>query len=292
MRKAPQALINLINAGGYEPIKLFKLKRRDGTINAYTEHDVSVEVDLNDGDGPILYNSGIAVTPTEFSISEGTQVDSGSLEGALFDVEANFGITRQDALKGLYDGAVITVADCHLSDPSLGGVILSTQIVGDITVRDSTWIYNTRSFISYFDARVSTKIQPQCRKAFGSPECGYDLTNQIHDLSVTSINDSSRFEVSQTFERDYFRGGVVEVLTGRNSGVTFDINSSGVGTDAEIEMSGPAFFAFQVGDTLRLTRGCNKTQSDCAMYDRLFFFGGFKDVPGGNIRNQRGTRTS
>ena len=286
MKSVSAGLQAVIDAGEVKWAFIWKLKRRNGVIYAYTEHDRPLDVDLGDGDGLVSYQPGTISTPSEPDQSIGVKVDSADLEGAT-GLISGFGINKDDIVAGRFDGAEITTAHCHWPEPGLGGMIASVHYAGDAVDNENTFSISSRSLISRFDARPTIKIQPECRHEFGSTACGYDLSGQIHAGAITAITDARRYVSDVVQAAGYFDYGVVEFTTGRNAGLKYDVNSSD--DLGAIEMSGPPKLPISVGDQLILTRGCKKDKPACVAYANFINFGGFPDVPGGKIRNQKGT---
>ena len=287
MKTVSIGLQNVIDAGEVKWAFIWKLKRRNGVIYAYTEHDQSLDVDLGDGDGLVTYQPGTISQPSEPDQSIGVKVDSADIEGATGLIDG-FGVNKDDIVAGRFDGAEITTAHCHWPQPNLGGMIASVHYAGDAEDNENTFSISSRSLVSRFDARPTIKIQPECRHVFGSTACGYDLTGQTHTGAITVITDARRYESDVIQTAGYFDYGRIEFTTGRNAGVIYDINSSdGAGG---FEMSGPPRLPIAVGDQLILTRGCKKDKPACVGYSNFINFGGFHAVPGGKIRNQRGVK--
>lgn len=78
----------------------------------------------------------------------------------------------------------------------------------------------------------------------------------------------------------YFTYGVMEWLTGENSGVRTEIHRhSKVGAD-NFELLEAMPYAIQVGDTFKVLAGCDKTRTTCrTKFDNLFNHRGFPDLP-------------
>lgn len=286
MKTVSAGLQAVIDAGNVQWTFIWKLKRRDGIIYAYTEHDQPLEIDLLDGDGPITYQPGTISEPSEPDQSLGVKVDNADLTGATGLIDG-FGINKDDIVAGRFDGAEITTAHCHWPDLSLGGMIASVHFAGDAVDREQTFSISSRSLVSRFDARPTIKIEPECRHEFGSTECGYDLSGQTHAGAITVQTDARRYVTDVIQAADYFGYGVLEFTTGRNAGIKYDINTSGAA--GEVELSGPPRLPVSIGDGVLLTRGCAHNKSACISFNNMINFGGFPSVPGSKIRNQRGT---
>jgi len=286
MKSVSAGLQAVIDAGDVQWIFIYKLKLRNGDIKTYSEHDQPLNVDLDDGDGATVFEPGTITEVSSPDSSLGTSIDSKDFNGAMQVIDL-FGLDKDDIVSGRLDGAELTAARCHHPNPALGAMIDSFQYVGDVSSKENIFELSTRSLISRFDARATFKIQPQCRWEFGSVECGYDLTGQTHTGEVVSQTDARRIVTDIIQASNYFEYGVLEFTSGRNTGLKYDVNTSG---DAgEIELSGPPRLPIQDGDEITCTRGCKKNKAACVGYGNFVNFGGFPYVPGVKLRNQRGT---
>ena len=286
MKSVSAGLGSIIDAGEFQPVLIYKVKLKDGTIYAYTEHDQALSVDLSDGDGAVIFKPGTITENTEFDQTAGARVDSGELVGVtgLIDMA---GVSRDDILAGRLDGATITTASVHWPDPSLGPLIHAVHDAGEVVDGDDVFSLETRSILDRYNGPVTVKIAPECRHTFGGAACGYDLTGQVHTGEITGITDARTFVTDIVQVQDYFAYGRLKFTTGRNSDKTYDIIADdGAG---EVELNAPPFLPVAVGDAITLTRGCRKDRTACENYSNFARFGGFPDVPGSKIRNQRGT---
>jgi uncharacterized phage protein (TIGR02218 family) len=286
MKTVSAGLQAVIDAGEVQWAFIWKLKRRDGIIHAFTEHDQVLSVDLLDGDGTVAYQPGTISEPSEPDQSLGVKIDNADLTGATGIVNGS-GVDKNSIIAGRFDGAEITTAHCHWPDTTLGAMIASVQYAGDAVDREQTFSISSRSLVSRFDARPTIKIEPECRHEFGSTECGYDLSGQTHTGIITALTDARRYVTDVIQAADYFGYGVLEFTAGDNYGVKYDINTSGAA--GEIELSGPPRLPVSIGDGVALTRGCAHNKTACTGFNNIINFGGFPSVPGTKIRNQKGT---
>lgn len=288
MKTVSAGLQAVIDAGQAQFVLIYKIKLKNGTIYAYTEHDQALDVDLSplDDDGLVTYLPGTITENSSFDHTTGTRVDSAELSGVTGLINMA-GVTRDDILAGRFDGAVITTARVHWPDPTLGGMIEAVHDAGDVTDQDGVFKLSTRSILDRYSAPVTVKIAPECRHVFGGSACGYDLSGQTYSGQISAISDARTFVTSVVQAQDYFAFGRLEFTSGRNAGKIYDILSDdGAG---EIALNAPPYLPVAIGDTVTLTRGCRKDRVACEGFDNFARFGGFPDVPGSKLRNQRGT---
>lgn len=88
---------------------------------------------------------------------------------------------------------------------------------------------------------------------------------------------------------DWFaNGGVVKFLTGNNAGLYFSVRAYTHSTK-RVQLWAPARWTVQVGDTLEISPGCNKTFAMCKdRFSNTINFRGEKDLPGADLLNGAG----
>ena len=285
MKSVSAGLEAVIDAGKFQPVLIYKIKLRDGTIYAYTEHDQILNVDLGDGDGAVDYVPGTITQNSEFDQSVTTRVDSSDISGVTGFIHPQ-GVDRDAILAGRFDGSEITTARVHWPDPSLGGMIIAVHDAGEVTEQDGQFRLDTRSILDRFNGPVSVEITAECRHTFGDALCGVPLGDKTHSGTITGLVDARTFTVDVTATvGSTFAYGRITFDTGRNSGKTYDIlsdNGSG-----QIALNAPPFLPIAIGDNVTLIEGCNKA-SDCQRYNNYARFGGFPNVPTSLIRSQSG----
>lgn len=104
-------------------------------------------------------------------------------------------------------------------------------------------------------------------------------------FEVASVIDNRTFTVTDDgdFPNDWWRLGLVEWLTGINTGLKMDIKSHGT-TGGEFTLFEPMRLGIAVGDVFLATAGCDKfrdTAHGCVnKFRNIMNFRGFPDVPG------------
>ncbi|MDQ1326709.1 MAG: hypothetical protein QG564_1845 [Campylobacterota bacterium] len=92
--------------------------------------------------------------------------------------------------------------------------------------------------------------------------------------------------ITKKIVSEYFKDGVVEWLTGNNAGLKFDIKTY---RPNYVHIHDAAVFQIQVGDTYKISAGCDKLASTChGRFNNIINFYGFNLIPG-NDRMITGT---
>ncbi len=103
-------------------------------------------------------------------------------------------------------------------------------------------------------------------------------------MTVTAVTDERSFTTTNGAGRanDYFNQGTVTFTSGALAGCRpVEVFDWSVGGLVALWTGLPE--APQIGDTLELRRGCDKTRATCRdTFDNAINFRGFADVPGGD----------
>ena len=101
--------------------------------------------------------------------------------------------------------------------------------------------------------------------------------------TVSAVTDRRVFDVTNAnLADDVFNWGVVEWLTGDNAGRRIEIKDWDQSSQ-EVTTALSSFYDIQVGDTLTMTVGCDKSRSPttgCKAFDNVINFGGYPEIPG------------
>src|SRR5437762_820254 len=90
-----------LQSGATTLCRCWRLRRRDGTVLGFTDHDVALVFDS------VTYEPAAGFTASEIPASLGLNVDTAEITGALLSPF----LTEADLNAGLYDGATI---ECFL----------------------------------------------------------------------------------------------------------------------------------------------------------------------------------
>lgn len=151
----------------------WKLKRRDGVVLGFTEHDLDIVFDLgpydaNDSDGAVTYSASNAYARASISSSAEFNVDDLDIVGVL-DSAA---ITAPDIRAGRYDFAEVKIFEVNWADLSQGPLKLRRGDIGEITVKDGAFVGELRGLLQRYAQPIGDLYGPACRVDLGSTKCG------------------------------------------------------------------------------------------------------------------------
>lgn len=175
-RNIPAAQATHLALSAHTLARCCKIKRVDGTILGFTEHDRTLSVDLagylpGDADGAISYVPTDAVeftSPRQAASLAGSGVE---LNGAIQDAR----ITEEDIRAGLYDGATITIFFVNWTAPTTP-IIWFHGNLGEAALEESQFSLESVSLAAKTSRVACNTIKRTCRADFGDSLCGVPLS--------------------------------------------------------------------------------------------------------------------
>ena len=252
----------------------WRIERKDGTIMGFTDHDSNLQFNSE------TYRAASGFTPSSISSNANLAVDTQDVEGILSDDS----ITEEDILAGLYDSAQIDIFMLNYADISQGELRLKRGWLGEVTLKNNQFSAEVRGLTQRLTQTIGDLYSPSCRATLGDGKCRVNLEEHQFATTITSVQSRLRFTCSDlTNESDEFTGGTIEFSSGTNSGLGMEIKAHALvaGGGADISLALPMPYDVQAGDSVTVTRGCDKTLSTCKnRFDNILNFRGEPHVPG------------
>lgn len=272
MRTVASGLAGHITSGATTRCNMVRLDLVDGTTLAITDHNKDLSFNL--GDGAATYSAKTGILPSDLSLSTGFDPDDVEITGPIGDL-----VTKAAVLGGRYDDAIARFFQVNWADLAQGSIPLLKGKVVLAQVEGGRFKLTIHSEISRFQQEVGRTITPYCDADFGDARCGYSVP--VVAATVTAVTDARQFTVSfsGSYANDYFNKGTVYFLTGALAG-TRKVEVSDWTAGGAVTLWTELAEAPQIGDTLELRQGCDKTRAACLVYDNVVNFRGFPDVPG------------
>lgn len=256
----------------------WRLTRRDGLVLGFTDHDRDLAF------GATTFRARAGLEAAEITSELGLTVGGGEVSGALSSTE----ITQEDIAAGLYDDANVEAWLVNWSDVSQRQ-LLDVATIGEIKRGEDTFITELRGIAHRFDQEQGRLYRSACAADLGDIHCGVDLNASAYWAAASVSAPRGRLGCLTDGVSDYsegwFTGGIIHWLSGLNAGLTGEIKLHARVTDGdEILLWQPAPHDIAVGDTFRLTAGCDKTFSTCrAKFANTVNFRGFPHLPGNDF---------
>lgn len=275
MRTLSGPLAAHIATNTHRRVMMLRLDLKDGTSIGLCDHDKTLNFDL--GDGAIDYEPNTGIVTSDITWTTGFDADDVEIIGPIADI-----VTRAGVLGGRFDDAVARLffVDWQNLDSGAGKLLKGRVVLGEIN--GGQFKLTIHSNVSRFAQRIGRTVTGICDAEYGDARCGaIPLTLAATVAGVTSRRVFS-VTFTGTYANDFFNFGRVSFDTGDLAGVRpieiFDFTG---GTDTgAVKLWTPAAELPQIGDTLTLTQGCEKTRTACMAYANIDNFRGFPEVPG------------
>lgn len=254
--------------------RAWALTRRDGTVLGFTDHDRDLTFE------GITFKADTGLTAQALSQSTGLSMDNTEALGALSDAA----MREEDIRAGRYDGAKIEAWLVNWADTSVRHMQFRGYL-GEVTRTAGAFRAELVGLAETLNQPQGLVYQKPCSAVLGDQRCGVitnDPSYQV-DLSVVAV-DGANITVAggDAYATRWFERGRIEVMSGAATGLIGAIKNDRLeGTQRKIEMWDSLRADVAVGDTLRLTAGCDKREKTChTKFDNIANFRGFPHLPG------------
>jgi uncharacterized phage protein (TIGR02218 family) len=249
------------------------ITRKDGVKLGFTDHQYSFVINS------VTYTPQQATDPSSLQSDSRASVDNMEIVGVLSDA----GLAKNDILIGKFDNAkldIFIVDYTNLPTTATPGdtIWLKTMILGNTKIEDDIFRIECRSLADYLNKQIVELTSPTCRAQFGDSRCQKNLTGLQTVTTVSGFADLRNLTVTATgFSPNYFQYGKIEWLSGALNGYIADISTS---TGSALTLYGKVPLAIGIGDSVRVTAGCNKLFDTCVGFANAINFQGEPHVPG------------
>lgn len=268
----------------------WRVVRLDGSEFFFTDHDRLITESETAGGSPELTFtpvnsfSGLARKQTE-----GLSVDNITLFGLIDGGSPTIGISEADVLAEIWSDASVTIwLAVWTADTSVGLLPLNEGTIGPMTFRTHSFEAELRGIAERLQRATHRTYQLTCDAVLGDTRCGVSLDGSPSfrsTVNVAATADDRSFSVDFTGQTaNWFQYGTIEFLTGNNAGLKREIISHTLNADSPVTenlillISMP--FEVTAGDSVRLTAGCDKRATTCAIkFSNKDRFRGFDMIP-------------
>jgi uncharacterized phage protein (TIGR02218 family) len=253
---------------------LWRVERKDGQSFGFTDHDVDIVFD--DGNGLLTYEAETGYSRTAISLSIGLGVDNIDLRGFL----SSDSITEQELRAGVWDNAQVFISQVNHQDLSQGQLKLLRGTLGEVSIGDESFNVELRSLSQPWQQTITRVYTPNCTADLGDARCKVDLSAFRQTGTVASVVDARTITTTGISGADDFHNyGLLTFTSGPNEGSSLEINNWMLSTETLRTWLGFPFEP-QVGDTIEVIPGCNKTTDHCInKFDNIENYRGFPTVP-------------
>lgn len=282
MRSPSTAMRAHLDASASTFCNCWRLARKDGTIEGFTDHDRDLSF------GGVTYRAASGLTATQIEASVGLAVGSGEVVGAL----QSDGLCERDLAGGLYDGAGVEIwlVDWRDADNRL---LLDATTIGEVTRSEFAFRAELRSLAHLFDETRGESFQRGCSADLGDARCKVDLgaapfhtTGVVLALAHLALAHGAIIAgLASEFADEFFTGGSLTFTSGANAGARVTVKShrrsgENAGIALWSQLAGPV----ASGDTFAIVAGCDKSAASCERkFSNIVNFRGFPHMPGNDV---------
>lgn len=268
-------LLAHLGTGVTTTCRCWALTRRDGVVMGFTDHDRALAFE------GVTFRPDTGLSALALQQSTGLSVDNTEALGALSDAA----IREADIEAGRYDGAGLRAWLVNWQDVEARALIFAGTI-GELWRAGGAFEAELRGLTDALNVPLGRVYQKSCSAVLGDRDCTFDLDTPGYvaerPAEVVEENRVFRFGEMGGFEEDWFRHGVIRVLSGAAAGLIGLIKRDRMeGAGRVIELWQPLGATVVQGDALRIEAGCDKRMQTCQFkFDNLLNFQGFPDIPG------------
>ena len=257
-----------------------RIQLLNGNTIGFTDLDDDLEIN------GVRYLAGASIEPTATAQNRGFEIDNARIQ-LLRD---NPLLTPEMIVSGVANESRISLLLANYVNQSQAYTLLN-GFIGEVDMTEGMIDIEINSVTQRLNKPVTRLTSPICPFEFGGARCGLDLdalgyrASSVPIAGFRNVNSSgSRDELFFTLNMagitfnisDELRRGFIEVETGANRGLRFDIEDYTVdGDELVITAFGHVSEAITQSDTVTITRGCSKTREACESYSNIPRFGGF-----------------
>lgn len=289
-----EQLLQHLESGATTTCRAWQVTRRDGLVLGFTDHDRDLSFE------GVTFRADSGLTAGMLQHSSGMSVDNTEVIGAL----SNDAITEIDLRSGRFDGAEVTIWLLNWRNPE-ERVVRFRGTFGEIQIAQGEFRVDLRGLTEPLNQARGLVYQPACSAILGDSRCKVDLNNPAFLLETTikGIGRAGQYILNEQpdFAEHWFEWGKVTVTTGAALGLQSSIRSDKTTAQGRsIELMTDFNIVPEIGDTLALFAGCDKTGPTCrAKFSNFLNFRGFPHIPGNdwmastpasNQRNDGGSR--
>lgn len=248
---------------------------KDGAIFGFTDHDQAINI------SGVAHDPQTGFNATAAEAELGLAIATMDLEGALRSDK----ISADDLRNGKFDDAEVKTSLVNWNDPSQS-VLLRKARIGKIEISAGAFKVELQSITQSLDKKRGRIVRRNCDAELGDTRCRKLVTTGAYQAVgvVTLVINSTDFSASglQSFETQWFEGGSIEWLSGANIDVISSVaRHEKTSTNARISVWLPTNQTIEIGDSFRVTSGCDKLFKTCKeKFANQLNFQGFPHLPG------------
>lgn len=265
-----------------------KLKLKDGRTLGFTTHTRNI---FFIGEPDVIYYAK-GFTPTASVQNANMSVDNANGD-IIIDHEQLF---EDDLEKGVYNNAEYYMFDFDWTIKDANGYYYADSILKTLSgtlgeVRRDKQKFNVefRSLAQYLTTLIVDLYKVSCNATLGDARCKRDLTDLTDTDVISAVAKNNVFYLTTSARADgKFNNGIIEFTSGENKGKKYNVKQW-TNADKRIHLHLGVNYPIAVGDTVKITEGCNKFADRCKELGNFVNYRGFPNIPGVDFLASGGT---
>jgi len=278
MRAIPPALQAKLDSGVTTFCRCWRIARRDGVVQGFTDHDEDVAL------GALVCRAGTGLAGAEATSKLGLAVDGTEVSGAL----ASDTLSEADLAAGRYDAARIETYLVDWSEPALH-VLLASGTLGEVRREGQAFAAEVRGLADRLNQESGRRYTAACSADLGDARCTIDLSNAAFrgNGAIGALSGTSTFTATglDDFSDSWFSAGRLTWTGGANVTLAVEVKRHRIDAgNVIIELWQAMPEPLGVGDAFTVTAGCDKRLETCrARFNNTVNFRGFPHIPGNDF---------
>jgi len=266
MRQISSAFRARLDAGATTLCACWRVVRRDGVVQGFTDHDVDIVFD------GVTYSAASGLDGSGFETDLGFAVGGAEAAGAL----SSASITERDLLNGAWDGARVEIWRVDWAAPE-HRVLMQSGVVGEVRRDGARFVAELRSLAHALDQERGRLFGDA---ELGDRRCGVALSASplAHETVVVGYGDLALRAPLPRVADGFYANGRITFVSGANAGASHGVRAH---RDGQLTLWTAPASAPAGGDRIIVYAGCDKTFATCRdTFRNIANFRGFPHLPG------------
>jgi uncharacterized phage protein (TIGR02218 family) len=277
MRSIPPAMQAKLESGATTLCRCWILRRRDGAVLGFTDHDEDVVV------GEVVCRAGTGFAGSEATARLGLAIDGSEISGALADES----LTEADLAAGRYDAAEVEIHLVDWSEPALR-ILLAKGALGEVRREGAAFSAEVRGLAHRLAEPSGRLYTATCAADLGDARCRVDLDQPAFrgTGTVSGLVSASAFFAAglDAFADGWFTAGKLTWSSGANAALTVEVKSHRLDGNVRLQLWQAMPEPIAAGDVFVVTAGCDKRFATCRdRFRNVVNFRGFPHIPGNDF---------
>jgi uncharacterized phage protein (TIGR02218 family) len=278
MRNLPAALAEHLASGATTTCHCWRLTRRDGTVQGFTDHDEDLAFDGT------TFRAGSGFAGSELETRFGLAITGSEIHGALADEN----LREADLAAGRYDDAQVDLFLVNWADVE-ERLLLRVGHLGEVRREGAAFAAEVRGLAARLNEERGRIFAATCDADLGDARCGVDLDDPLFrgEGTVASIEGGSLVRVTglEAYADNWFTRGKLTFVSGANAGLAAEVKEHRAEAgEVRLSLWQRMPEPIMSGDLLAVTAGCDKRFESCrSKFDNAVNFRGFPYLPGSDF---------